>query len=220
MRILYWPERGPDVRLAKALGELRHIVERAERFEDAVTLARTGEWETILCDLRAPAPERISALRKAAPRAWLVVLGGAELDQHRIAALRAGADAVFARPYEFRELSAKLDAMARRSVRAAPGEKADLRFDLAPAERAVLINGEPVRLSHREYALTALLAGRPGEVVSLQEILQSVWAAEEDPRPEIVHTYVSRLRAKLERGRPWKLLHAVRGHGYRFKIET
>ena len=93
-------------------------------------------------------------------------------------------------------------------------------LDPAPGARAVLINGESVRLSHREYALAALLAGRPGEVISLQEILQSVWGDEEDPRPEAVHTYISRLRAKLERGRPWKLLHAVRGHGYRFNIET
>jgi DNA-binding response OmpR family regulator len=218
MRILYWPDRAPDHRLIKALAELRHIVERAEGFEDAATLARAGDWETILCDLSAPSPERVSALREAAPRSWLVILGGAERDD-RIAALRAGADSVFARPYEFRELSAKLDAMARRSVHSTPGENAQLRLDLAPAERAVIINGEPVRLSYREYALAALLVGRPGEVIPFQEILQSVWSEEEDPRPEAVHTYVSRLRDKLERGRPWKLLHTVRGHGYRFKIE-
>jgi two-component system, OmpR family, response regulator len=220
MRILYWPERGPDDRLVKALAELRHIVEPVHGFEDAVALARMGDCETILCDLRVAAAERVAALRAAAPRAWLIVLGGPELGEHRIAALRAGADAVFPRPFEFRELSAKLDAMARRSVRAGSDGKGDLRFDLAPAERAVFINGEPVRLSHREYGLAALLAGRPGEVISLQEILQAVWGDAEDPRPEIVHTYVSRLRAKLERGRSFKLIHVVRGHGYRFNIEA
>ncbi len=220
MHVLYWSERRPDLRLIKALGELRHVVEPVEGFEDAVALAGMGAWDAILCDLRTPSPDQTAALRKASPEAWLIVIGGPELAEHRIAILRAGADSVFARPYEFRELSAMLNAMARRSVRAGPGVSAALRFDLAPGARAVLINGESVRLSHREYALAALLAGRPGEVISLQEILQSVWGDEEDPRPEAVHTYISRLRAKLERGRPWKLLHAVRGHGYRFNIET
>ena len=57
-------------------------------------------------------------------------------------------------------------------------------------------------------------------VLSVQDILESVWGDESEPRPERVHAYASRLRSKLERGRPWRLLEAVRGHGYRLRIES
>lgn len=219
MHILYWAEDRTDERLRKALAELRHIVEPARSLEDAEAMARFGGWDVVLCDLGRAGRDAVPALRAAAPDAWLVVVGPSELEPARVGLLRAGADAVFLRPYEFRELSARLDVMARRSVSVGEGSDAGMRLDLLPAEHAVLLNREKVRLSPREFAFIALLAARPGEVLTPPEILEAVWGEAHEPRPELVHAYASRLRAKLERGRPWRLLQAVRGHGYRLRIE-
>lgn len=219
MRILYWPERRPDDRLVKALGELNHLVERVGSLEDALALVGLGGFEAILLDLAELSPGPIASLRRAAAAPWLIVIGSPYQGRERITALKAGADAVFARPVEIRELSAKLDALARLSLRGCSESGRELRLDLQPAEHAAVLNGERIRLSPREYAFLALLVARPGEVVSPQAILEAVWGEAHEPRSELVHAYASRLRTKLERGRPWSLLQAVRGHGYRFRIQ-
>jgi DNA-binding response OmpR family regulator len=219
LRVLYCYERRLDERLVGALRELHHAVETA-RLGDGADLARLEPWQLIACDLILLRPEPAAALRAAAPRAWLIVLADQDDPAARIATLRAGADAVFGRPYAFREFSAKLDALARREASAPGTSPEQVSFALAPAEQAAILNGEHVRLAQREYALLALLAGRPGEVMAIGQILDVVWGDQADPDPQLVRTYVSRLRGKLERGRSWRLLHALRGHGYCFRIET
>jgi len=214
MRLLYSPESSADQRLVRSLAEL-HRIECARDLEDGAAMARLLAADAVICDLDRASSDAIARFRRAAPEAWLVAILPAGREEARIGMLRAGADAVFIRPYVFRELSARLDVFARRAV----GEPSrDLEFSLEPSDRAVLISGERVRLSEREFALLALLVGRAGQVASPGEILQAVWGEDAGERPELVHTYVARLRDKLERGRPWRLIHAARGHGYRFAI--
>lgn len=214
MRLLYCPESSRDERLLRALGEL-HRVEMARDLEDGLALARISAAEAVICDLGQAPSDVIARFRRATPQAWLIAILPAGREEAHIGMLRAGADAVFTRPYVFGELSARLDGFARRSL----GDPSQgLELSLEPADRAVLISGERVRLSEREFALFALLVGRSGQVAALEEILQAVWGEDAGERPELVHTYVARLRDKLERGRPWRLIHGARGHGYRFAV--
>lgn len=214
MRLLYCPESPRDERLVRALGEL-HRVEVARDLDEGVALARISAPDGVICDLGQAPAELIAGFRRAAPQAWLIAILPSGRETAQVAMLRAGADAVFVRPYVFRELSARLDTFARRAL---GGPSDGLELSLEPSDRAVLISGERVRLSEREYALMAFLAGRSGQVASLEEILQAVWGEDAGERPELVHTYVARLRDKLERGRPWRLIHGARGHGYRFEV--
>jgi DNA-binding response OmpR family regulator len=216
MRLLYCPESSPDGRLVRALAEL-HRVETARGLDDGAALAPIVGADAVICDLDRASSEVVERFRQAASQAWLVAMLPSSREQARLGMLKAGADAVFCRPYVFRELSARLDVFARRTLRrpTALGEP----FSLEPADRAVRIAGERVRLSQREFDLLALLAARAGRVAAVEDILQEVWGDEGGARAELVHTYVARLRDKLERGRPWRLLHGARGHGYRFAVE-
>lgn len=219
MRLLYSPESSPDERLTRALGAL-HQVETSDNLADGLELARFGAREAVICDLERAAPEVIAEFRRAAPTTWLIALLRDGGDEARIDALRAGADAAFLRPYVFRELSAQIDVFARRALQDHAAAQSGPEFGLDPADRAALIGTERVRLSQREYDLLALLVGRAGRVASVEEILEAVWVEESGARPELVHTYVARLREKLERGRRWRLIHGARGHGYRFAVEA
>ncbi|HEX3885996.1 MAG TPA: response regulator transcription factor [Phenylobacterium sp.] len=217
MRTLYVADGPPDARLMQGLRELDHVVDAADGLEDGLALAGFGDWRAIVCDLADAAPA-VAALHAAAPDAWLVALCPQPSAEQRIALLGAGADLVLSQPYEFRELSAHLAGMARRSLRPGAAQPARADFDLRPAERSVILQGETVALSAQEFALLALLASHPDQVMGIERILAAVWG-DAEPRPELVRNYVSRLRAKLERGRPWRLIHAARGHGYRFHLE-
>jgi DNA-binding response OmpR family regulator len=214
MRLLYSPESSADERLVRSLAEL-HRIESARDLEDGAALARIVAADAVICDLDRASSDAIARFRRAAPEAWLVAILPAGREEARVGMLRAGADAVFCRPYVFRELSARLDVFARRTLQEPSSPAGGPELSLEPADRAVLLAGERVRLSEREFALIALLVGRAGHSASVEEILEAVWG-DAGERPELVHTYVARLRDKLERGRPWRLIHGARGHGYRF----
>ena len=217
MRLLYCPESSPDERLVRALAEL-HRVETARDLDEGAALAPIVAPDAVICDLDRASSEVVARFRGAAAQAWLVAILPSSREDARLGMLRAGADVVFCRPYVFRELSARLDAFARR-VPHEPAPEGGPKFSLDPADRAVRIADERVRLSPREYDLLAMLAARAGRIAAVEDILQEVWGEEGGARAELVHTYVARLRDKLERGRPWRLLHGARGHGYRFAVE-
>jgi two-component system copper resistance phosphate regulon response regulator CusR len=215
VRLLYVNADEPDGYLINALQELGHLIQVEAGLEDGVAVAGLGGWQAVVYDAPTPTADESARIARAAPEAWLILIARRDAPAARIGALRAGADAWFARPYQFTEISAKLDALTRRK-----GAVQDPRaFELLPAERAVRLGGERLQLSRREYGLLAFLAAREGEVVPVESILEGVWGDEAEPRVELVRNHVSRLRAILERGRGWKLLHAVRGHGYCFRIE-
>lgn len=214
--MLYVSESSVDRYLTRAVQELGHVVEVEDGVEDGLAVARLGGWQLVIYDAPAPSPSDAGRFAQACPEASLMLFAGQDAPAARIAALKAGADAWFARPYQFTEVNAKLEALTRRRLSSAQSPET---FELLPAERAVRLGGERLRLSRREYALLALLVERAGEVVPVEAILEAVWGDEAEPRAELVRNHISRLRALLERGRGWRLLHVVRGHGYCFRLE-
>jgi DNA-binding response OmpR family regulator len=140
--------------------------------------------------------------------------------EDRVAGLRMGADDDLCKPFEFEELLARLQAMARRGqpLRPRPSAQlvvADLVFD---RERMrVTRAGQPVALTARELALLELLMSAPGRLFSRERILAIVWGTNEDPLTNIVDVYIRRLRSKLDEGFEPALIHTQRGLGYRLE---
>lgn len=153
----------------------------------------------------------------ALPILMLSALGTVE---DRVAGLRLGADDYLPKPFDFEELLARLESLARRSRelrRISPARLtvADLVFDRERMQASR--GGRPLGLTAKELALLELMMSAPGRLFSRERILANVWGASEDPLTNIVDVYIRRLRAKIDDGSDRPLIHTVRGLGYRLE---
>ena len=186
--------------------------------------ASTSSIETVmLLDIMLPGMnglEVCQTLRAAnihIPILMLTALGALE---DRVTGLRMGADDYLTKPFEFEELLARIEALARRGREQAPPRTrlaiADLELDLATM-RATR-SGVTIEFTAKELALLELLMSTPGRLFSRERILASVWGSNEDPLTNVVDVYIGRLRAKVDQGRERPLIHTVRGLGYRLEL--
>ena len=133
----------------------------------------------------------------------------------RVQGLDAGADDYLTKPYDFRELLARVRALTRRDRRPLAPE----RIEVGPL--AIDVAGQRVwaarqrgRIDRREYSLLEYLARRAGEVVGRADIAEHVWDEHYDPFSNVVDVYIQRLRRKLDRGDGPSLIRTRRGRGY------
>jgi len=135
--------------------------------------------------------------------------------EDRVAGLDSGADDYLEKPFDFRELLARLRALLRRGSRPPLPERltvGDVEVDTRA--RRVFRASREVALTTREYALLECLARRAGAVVSRAEISEHVWDESYDPLSNVIDVYVQRLRRKLDtRGRA-SVIRTRRGEGY------
>jgi len=207
MRLLYLATSGIDRRFLKALQELGHAVE-CQAAEDA---GHTDAPEGVIIDLVLPSPEWAARLAATWPAAFHVQL--VRTNERASAALRAGADACFARPLEVREIAGRLEAAARR----AKSDTAEDAFALSPRDRRLMTGGQTLQLTPREYLIVELLARRPGQVLSAEEIGAHIWGTEASGDPARVRASISRLATRSLRLHGWRLVSGGRGRGYRLE---
>jgi two-component system, OmpR family, response regulator len=185
----------------------------------AALFRAAGEsWDLLIVDRMLPGLDGLALVRtlRAASVStavlFLTTMGG--LDD-RVTGLNAGADDYLVKPFAFAELSARIGALSRRRRTTQPDTTirvADLEIDLM--RRIVKRGGAIIELQPREYKLLEYLARNAGNVVTRTMLLEAVWDFHFDPKTNIVESHVSRLRSKLDNGRP-ELIQTVRGSGYR-----
>jgi two-component system OmpR family response regulator len=146
------------------------------------------------------------------PVLLLTALGGVD---DRVEGLEAGGDDYLVKPFAIAELLARINALARRP----PGQDipttlrvADLTMDVL--KRTVSRGGARIDLQPREFQLLEYLMRHAEKVVTRTMLLEGVWDFHFDPKTNIVDTHMSRLRAKIDRGRGLELIHTIRGAGY------
>ena len=147
----------------------------------------------------------------ATPVLMLTALSALE---HRVEGLDAGADDYLPKPFAFSELLARLRALTRRPPQLATDRLVAGDIQLDPERHQVTVDGRSELLSAREYALLGYLIRNSGQVVTRQQILDSVWGAEPDVYSNVVDLYVHYLRRKLTALGRSEALHTVRGVGY------
>jgi two-component system copper resistance phosphate regulon response regulator CusR len=203
--------------VAKGLREQAYAVDVASTGEQALYQAAINTYDLVVLDVMIPAPDGFAVcreLRKAAQRMPILMLTARDAVEDRIEGLDHGADDYLTKPFEFRELLARLRALLRRpgSLQPARLVVADLVVDTAG--QTVSRGGKVVSMTAKEYALVEYLARNAGRVVGRAEIAEHVWDEEFDPFSNLIEVYVNRLRRKLDVGSGGPLLHTRRGAGY------
>ena len=201
-------------------------VDRADNGKDGLFLATTEDYDALIVDRMLPSVDGLTLIRTLrasdirTPALILSALG--EVDD-RVAGLKAGGDDYLVKPFAFSELSARLEALVRRTSNSASArsdvelEAGDLRMDLL--RRTVVRAGQKIDLQPREFQLLEFLLRHKGQVVTRTMLLEGVWDYHFDPQTNVIDVHISRLRSKIDRGFANPLLHTVRGAGYRIDDE-
>ncbi|MES2387318.1 MAG: response regulator transcription factor [Bacteroidota bacterium] len=185
-------------------------------------MALSNEYDCLIVDLNLPyvnGLELIRTIREARSKAPVLVLSGFSQTEDKVAAFDAGADQYMTKPFEFRELLARLRALYKRSKDMMHSSTilraADLELDLEA--KTVRRAGRQIELTTKEFALLEFLMRNKGRTVSRVDISEKVWEVQFDTGTNLIDVYVNYLRRKIDRDFPSKLIHTVVGMGYQLK---
>jgi two-component system OmpR family response regulator len=226
MRILLVEDTAALARsIAQGLTEEGFSVDVAGDGEDGLHLAAEVAFDAVVLDRMLPRLDGLSVLRELrrrgvrTPVLLLTALG--ELDD-RLAGLDGGADDYLVKPFAFEELLARVRALVRRSRGQAANTLSFGRLRLDLAARTATVDGAPVDLTAREFALLELLALDPGRTYSRTAIAEKLYDEESDRDSNVIDVFVARLRRKLDAaGLPGAdLVRTQRGAGYRLDPEA
>jgi DNA-binding response OmpR family regulator len=225
MRILVVEdERTLAAYLRRGLEEQGHAVDLAGAGGEALAWAEAVAYDVILLDVMLPELDGISVcaeLRRRGCRAPVLMLTAREAIDDRVTGLDAGADDYLVKPFALEELLARVRALGRRAAegpRSPLWQVADLTLDTRT--RRVERAGQPVELTGKEYAVLECLLREGGGVVSRDRIAERVWDYDSYRASNIVDVYIRNLRRKLDDPFELKLIHTVRGVGYRLSAES
>jgi two-component system OmpR family response regulator len=232
MRLLIVEDDAPSAAyLVKAFREEGHVADHAADGLEGYAMAEGGGYDVLVVDRMLPRMDGLSLIRAlreqndATPALILSALG--QVDD-RVKGLRAGGDDYLPKPYAFSELLARVEVLSRRRAAAAQAEPTLYRvgdLELDRLTRRVSRGGEDVALQPREFRLLEYLMKHAGQVVTRTMLLENVWDYHFDPQTNVIDVHVSRLRAKIDKGRPGAvapapLLHTVRGAGYTLRADA
>jgi two-component system, OmpR family, copper resistance phosphate regulon response regulator CusR len=203
--------------VAKGLREQAYAVDVASTGEDALYQAAINTYDLVILDVMIPGRngfEVCRELRKSGQRMPILMLTARDAVEDRITGLDHGADDYLTKPFEFRELLARLRALLRRSGELRPAKITVADLVLDTAAQSVSLAGRSVTLTAKEYALLEFLARNAGRVVGRAEIAEHVWDESFDPFSNLIEVYVNRVRRKIDADSTKPLLHTRRGAGY------
>jgi DNA-binding response OmpR family regulator len=214
-----------DPRLGRLLTRLfsndRHVVDLATAGQEAIELLDANPaFDAVVLDVGLPGIDGFEVarrVRRKGSRIPILMLTARDGLHDRITGLDAGADDYLVKPFAYEELAARLRAISRRSAAAAPDASAHLKvgpIELDEARRAVRVDGQPVELTLREFALLECLLRHPGHALSRDQLLDMAWPFGVAVTPNTVDAFVTFLRRKLGPVGAARI-ETVRGIGYR-----
>ncbi len=211
-----------DVELAavleSGLAELGFTVVRESTYAEGRTRAVLGAFDVMILDVMLPGGdgfELCRAIRERGVGTPVLMLTARDTVDDRVRGLESGGDDYLTKPFAFRELVARVRALARRRPTPLPETVtvADLEVDLRG--HRVRRGGRDLELTAKEFALLEFLVQHHDQVVARAAITAHVWDENHDPFTNVLEVLVRRLRRKIDDGFDVKLIHTLRGAGYR-----
>lgn len=210
-------ERKTAQYLKKGLSEQGFVVDVAERGDDGLHLATTGDYAFVILDIVLPDRDGWSVmaeLRRAGRETPVIFLTARDSVDDRVRGLELGADDYLVKPFAFSELLARIKTVLRRGPGRQPEMARIVDLEVDFLKRKAVRGGRRLDLSPKEFLLLWLLSSHGGEILTRTYIAEQVWDMNFDCETNVVDVAVLRLRKKLDDPFPVKLLHTVRGVGY------
>jgi DNA-binding response OmpR family regulator len=184
--------------------------------------AALGSFAVIVLDVMLPGGSGLdlcARIRKAGNATPILMLTARDTLDDKVMGLEAGADDYLVKPFAFRELLARVQALGRRLPALRQEQYRVLDFEVDFRTREVRRGGKAITLTAKEFELLEFFAQNAGSVVDRSSIAAQVWDENHDPFTNALEVLVRRLRAKIDDPFEKKLIHTLRGAGYRFGPE-
>ena len=189
--------------------------------EEGLQMALNVPYDAAIVDIMLPELDGlalIDKLRRQGINTPVLILSAKRTLDDRIKGIQKGGDDYLVKPFAFSELLVRVQALIRRSSGTVePSSLTYGDFSLDLLKREVIRSGQKIELQPREFALLEYLMRNSERVVSKTMILEHIWDFHFDPQTNVVDVLVCRLRNKVEKGFPKKMIHTIRGVGYVFK---
>ena len=210
--------------LKQGLSEAGFQVSLARNGLDGHHLAMTELFDVIILDVMLPDVSGwkiLQSLREADNKTPVLFLSARDSIDDRVKGLELGADDYLIKPFAFAEVLARVRTLIRRGAVQTVDDiliVADLEMDIP--KRKIQRAGKRILLSNKEFSLLELLLRREGEVLPRSLIASQVWDMNFDSDTNVIDVAIRRLRAKVDDDFTVKLIHTVRGMGYKLEVET
>lgn len=208
--------------LGDGLSEEMFLVEVAADGMRGEFLAATNYFDAIILDLLLPGCDGLEicrSLRASGNNTPILMLTARDTTANKIAGLNCGADDYLTKPFVFEELLARVHALLRRGPVMKDPKLECGHVILDAIGHIVIVGGNPVDLSAREYQLLEYLMRNTGRIMTREQIADQVWGSDYDPLSNVIDVYINYLRNKIDTHHQQKLIHTVRGLGYLFKCK-
>jgi two-component system OmpR family response regulator len=201
--------------------EAGYAVDHASDGNEGLTLALTEPYDTAIIDIMLPKLDGLSLIeemRKNKVTTPVIILSVKGSVEDRVKGLQTGSDDYLTKPFAFSELLARVQALIRRASGATEPTRITLgNLSINLLTREVTRGSKKIDLQPMEFSLLEYLMRNAGRVVSKTMIMEHVWDYNFDPQTNIVEARICRLRDKIDRDFPEKLINTVRGVGYVLK---
>ncbi len=207
--------------ISRGLKEAGYAVDHADDGEKGMALASVATYDAMIVDIMLPKLDglgMITKLREKRINTPVLILSAKRSVEDRVKGLQKGGDDYLVKPFSFSELLARVQALIRRSsasVEPTVLKAGDLEVDLLKHE--VTRAGRKINLQPREFSLLEYLMYNKGRILSKTMILEHIWDYSFDPQTNVVDVLICRLRNKVDRDFPVKLIHTIRSVGYVIK---
>lgn len=211
--------------LKQGLEEQNHEITLCHDGNNAIKLAKENQYDVIILDIMIPQMDGLEVakeLRHEGNKTPILMLTALGSTDEKVLGLDAGADDYLVKPFEFKELLARLRALSKRNTDNLSGQKIltlnDLELDLNL--RVARRGGLTIDLTTKEFSLLEYFIRNKNRVITRTEILEKVWDSGFDTTTNVIDVYINFIRKKIDKDFPTKIIHTIVGMGYIVKSDT